>query len=501
MLELMLGGALAAAPVAAVVALAVGSRSADAAARATTVILGLGLLAAIASAALKPALSPPSFLRFDAFAAVMVVLVLGLSWVIQNFAVRYLRGDRRQVWFVVSANLITASTATLVCTATVLTFAVTWIAAGVSLVLALATYPHLNQARAGVRRTTLRFGLADLALVAAVAVLVVQAGGDVVFAELGGVFAAMPPALAAAVALLLVAPALARSSQFPFHGWLPSTLAAPTPVSALMHAGVVNAGAILIIRFAPAIGETPVAMGLIFAAGAITVLYASLMRMVKPDVKGRLVLSTMAQMGFMMLACGMGAFAAAVFHLVAHGLFKSALFLSAGTGVADQARQRDWPRKQGAGWPQLVAAIAVAAVTSVAAVLLARTVLGAQLSGSSQALQLFVVFTMAVALAAGLRTHFAASTALVGIAAITALAFGYTALVSVTDRLLGLSPVSAGVSPFWMLAPAAGLLLLELLPRLNGPLALRLYPAVLAAATPRTVTVVHPTTLVKEATP
>ena len=133
--------------------------------------------------------------------------------------------------------------------------------------------------------------------------------------------------------VLVVLAALSRSAQVPFHRWLPATLAAPTPVSALLHAGVVNAGGILIIRMAP-LATDDLARALTIVAGAATMAYGAAVMIVKPDVKGALAHSTTAQMGFMILTCGLGLWAAAVIHLVAHGFYKATLFLSSGSAVA-----------------------------------------------------------------------------------------------------------------------------------------------------------------------
>lgn len=425
-------------------------------------------------------------LTADWLAVLMLMLVLGLSALIQFFAVRYLRGDPRQVWFVVTANLVTAATALMICTNTILGFGLAWVAAGVSLVALLATYPHVPQARDGVRRTAIRFAIGDLPLVVAISLLLATTGGDVSFTDLGTSMAGLPTFLTTLIATLLVIPALARSSQVPFHGWLPATLAAPTPVSALMHAGVVNAGAILILRFSPAIGGSVVAMAVVFWAGALTLGYASAVRLIKPDVKGRLVFSTMAQMGFMMLACGMGAFAAAVFHLIAHGLFKSALFLGAGTGVAKQARQRAWPTREGTRWPQAAASLALAVTVPIGAIVASRVLLGIELPPASQALQVFVVFTAAVALGTTLWTHFSPQTAILGGLAITGLTFGYTALIDTFDTVLKFGPAPAAVGAWWLLIPGVALLVLQLVQRARSGnrVSNHLYALALAAGTP-----------------
>jgi NAD(P)H-quinone oxidoreductase subunit 5 len=503
MIETMLAvGALAATVFAAIGGAVVGRSSADLGSRIAAYLTAIGWIAAICLALLRivtpgvkgtAGVALPG-LTIDWLAVLMLVLVLGLSTLIQFFAVRYLRGDPRQVWFVVTANLVTAATALMVCASTVLGFGLAWIAAGASLIALLATYSHLPQARDGVRRTAIRFAVGDLPLIVVVVVLLVMAGGDVAFADLGRSMAALPPALATALAILLVVPALARSSQVPFHGWLPATLAAPTPVSALMHAGVVNAGAILILRFSPAIGESVIAMAVVFCAGALTLGFASAVRLVKPDVKGRLVFSTMAQMGFMMLACGMGAFAAAVFHLIAHGLFKSTLFLSAGSGIARDAQQRAWPSRQRVRWPQATASLALAVAVPIGSIIGARVLLGIQLTPASQALQIFVVFTAAVVLGTTLLAHFSTTTATLGSLGIVMLTFGYTAFISVFDATLRFVPAPAAVNAWWLIVPGGALLVLQLLQHVRSGTGIshRLYARALAAGTPITGASRHP---------
>ena len=241
-------------------------------------------------------------------------------------------------------------------------------------------------------------------------------------------------------------------------------------------------------RILQLIGDSRWGMSLIFCAGAVTLVFASVVRLVKPDVKGRLVFSTMAQMGFMMLACGLGAFSAAVFHLIAHGLFKSALFLGAGSGVARSAAQRSWPVRRPPGRVQAVAAVTLSLGVPIAAIFAARSVLNIELSTASQALQFFVVFTAGVALGTTLWAHFTPATVGLGGLAITVLAFGYSALVGLFDTILTFPPVTASVDAWWLLLPGCALLALQvlLLPTGSGnPFVRRLYPLVLAAGTPR----------------
>ena len=281
-------------------------------------------------------------LEADRVAVVLLLLVFGISTIVQAFAVRYLAGDPRAAWFTAGAGLLTGASAGLVTATTLVGLAVGWTAAGIALCLLLGTYRQLPSARDGVRRTATAFLIGDAALWAAVG-LVAARQGTVNLRDL----AAQPlnGPLAAVVAVLIVVAALSRSAQFPFHRWLPATLAAPTPVSALLHAGVVNAGGILLVRLYP-LGSAGLISGLAIAAGAATMAYGAVIMLVKPDVKGALAHSTTAQMGFMMLTCGLGLWAAAVIHLVAHGFYKATLFLSSGSAIAHRRRRVALPAAQ-----------------------------------------------------------------------------------------------------------------------------------------------------------
>ena len=457
-------------------------------ARAAVWITGLGALGAVALAITLVSSGPISVVvaapllvfHLDGLAMVMLTLVLGLSAVIQSFSLRYLRGDRRQAWFVRSVSLLTASTALMVTAHTVVLFGLAWVASSIALVLLLATYAPEAQAAEGVRKTASRLALGDLALVAAVVLLGVTAGWGVSFADLAPAVSQLPPLVVAGLALLLVLPALARASQVPFHGWLPVTLAAPTPASALMHAGVVNAGAILIIRFMPILGDSPPAMLLIFAAGSATLVGAALLRMTRADVKGRLVYSTMAQMGFMLLTCGVGATAAAVFHLVAHGLYKSALFLSAGSAIQQATRERQWPMALALSRPVTGAALVSAAALAVIVVIGARLLLWPEISAPGVAMLVSVVAAAGVLIAGVLISRLTWGTVFVASLIMAGLAAVYTLALRAFTALLGDPGIpGAAVSPWWILIPGVLLVVVQVLPRF--PVGSRYFTGVLYA--------------------
>ena len=444
---------------------------ADVAARMTATALGLGFVTAVVAMPmiLISGVARVGFgetqLQVDGLAVVMSVLVLGLSALIQSFAVRYLRGDPRQIWFVGTATLLTGLTVVMVCAGSVAVFAVAWIGAGGALVLLLATYSPRSQARQGVRATAVRFVIADAAFLVALGLLLASAGGDVSWQRLGTVIETLPLQVQLLVAGLLVTAALARSAQIPFHGWLPFTLAAPTPVSALMHAGVVNAGAILLFRFAPAITAHPAIMTVVFLAGASTLVYAAALRLVRADVKGRLVFSTMGQMGFMIMTCGLGLFAAAIFHLVAHSLFKSALFLSAGTGISEHAVTRDLPIPRSHTRATVAVAVSLAVVVPAIALLVAKLVFSPTVSLATMGLLAFVYITAAMALASALTTNFSARTVAAGVTAIVALSIGYVSFLEIFSGAIESALPTAAASAWLLAVPVVGLAAVQLLAR------------------------------------
>ena len=492
--------ALALGPWVALVAAALVGRSPggpDLGARVVAWVMGAGFAAAAVIAVWSLRVSRPpelsigaTTIRLDVVALVMSMLVLGLSALIQFFAVRYLRGDRRQLWFVVTANLLTGFTVLMVSAGSVALFLGAWVGAGGALILLLGTYGRLHQAREGVRRAALRFVAADSVFIVAAVAVLAASGGDLPFDRLGSVLGRLSEWEQLAIAVGLVVPALARSSQIPFQGWLPYTLAAPTPVSALMHAGVVNAGGILLLRFAPAIASHRPVMILICLIGAATLVFATAIRTVRPDVKGRLVYSTMAQMGFMIMVCGLGLFAAAIFHLVAHSLYKSTLFLGAGAGVQQHATDRDLPARVVPAVPLAVAVAAASVIVAVGALLTAELAFPPG-SATSIGLLAFVALTASVGLGTALNTDPSLRTVLLAAVATVGLGIGYVAFQHQFISAFGPTAAANG-APAWLLVlPAAALIAIELLARNNriAPrLRDRIYAAGLTASLPRTPT-------------
>ncbi len=413
-------------------------------------------------------------LHADRLSALVLPLVCGISAVVQLFARRYLFGDARADYFFTTAAVLTAASAALVCAVTLVGLAVAWTIAGIALCLLLRMYPDLPPARDGAARTMRAFLVGDAALWLAVAVVVIGWGDwDLREPWPGG---EVGTAAATGVAVLVVIAAASRSAQIPFQRWLPATLAAPTPVSALLHAGVVNAGAILLLRSGSVFLGVPLAAHLAFTLGAATAIYAGVLMLTKPDIKGSLAHSTMAQMGFMIMTCGLGLFAAAILHLVAHGMYKATLFLGSGAAVDRHDRHHRAPSPP----PLSVrtrALVTVFAASVPAAVLAATMTVWPSTAATDQhgktALLVFSWAAAAWASWAWMRRRPSPSRAAAATVALLAVLPAYLGIISVfTDVLRPTIPADrVGVSP-WLLVPVVVIMLVVSVIR-RRPAALR----------------------------
>lgn len=317
-------------------------------------VVAAGLAVHAAGGSVATATVGPLELSADPLAVVLLLLVFGVSAIVQTFALRYLAGDPRATWFTGGAGLLTGAAAGMVTAGTLIGLAVFWTATGVALCLLLAMYRDLPAARDGVRRTVTAFVIGDLALWAAVGLATAAWGRiDLTAARAGQFGGPLLPLLAC----LVVVAALSRSAQIPFHRWLPATLAAPTPVSALLHAGVVNAGGILLIKTSFVFASSALATHIAFFAGAATAVYGTALMLSKPDVKGALAQSTTGQMGFMIMTCGLGAWVATLFHLLAHSMYKASLFLGSGSALSSESRRLRAPGPAAGGMPRAGRAI------------------------------------------------------------------------------------------------------------------------------------------------
>jgi NADH-quinone oxidoreductase subunit L len=284
-------------------------------------------------------------LRLDPLALVMGLLVASISLVVTVYSARYMADEPGYSRFFALLGLMTSVILLLVTAADLYTLLIAWFLVGVVLFFLLGHDTTRPAAGRYALWTFLTYRLADVPMVAA-ALLLGHAYATTDLAELFARVAADPgvqwggvPVVGTAAMLVALA-AFARSAQFPLHTWLPYSMEGPTPVSALMHAGIVNAGGFLFNRFAPLFVHTPNVLHVVFVVGLVTALIGSALMLMQNDVKKSLGYSTMGQMGFMVMEVGLGAFSLAVYHLIAHGLFKATLFLGAG-GVIGEARRHD----------------------------------------------------------------------------------------------------------------------------------------------------------------
>ena len=271
-------------------------------------------------------------LRLDALTAVMLVLVAFLGAVVHSFSRHYLSGDPAQPRFFSWLSLTLGSVLTLVLAGHLLLLLGAWISTSLCLHRLLLHYPDRAGAVFSARKKFVVSRLGDLCLLAAALVLYTHHHTfdlETIFAAIAaGKTGGLVPA-----ALLLAGCALLKSAQFPFHSWLPDTMETPTPVSAFMHAGIINAGGFLVVRFSPVFAQAPAASYLLAVVGALTAAFGAIVMLAQPSVKRALAFSTIAQMGFMILQCGLGAYGLALLHIVAHSLYKAHAFLTAGSTI------------------------------------------------------------------------------------------------------------------------------------------------------------------------
>lgn len=283
-------------------------------------IAGLGLLAEPVSG------------RAGGLPLTLALLTLFVAAIVATFSLRYMRADPRSARFFLLLGLLVAAVLAWLFAGNVLTFALAWCASGWLLAALIGHAGGGAEGDGAVRRTRLAFLAGDAALVGALAILAWHAQSLTIDAAVAGAATLSWP-LATVAAVLLVIAAAARCALPPFSGWLLSSMTAPTPVSALMHAGLVNAGGFLLIRMAPVLEAAPAARLAAVGLGLGGALYGIGIMLVRPDVKRSLAGSTVSQMGFMIMSCGLGAYAAALWHIVAHGLFKAWLFLGSGSTI------------------------------------------------------------------------------------------------------------------------------------------------------------------------
>ncbi len=290
----------------------------------------------------------------------LLTFMAGLVWIVTRYCSVNLRGQRRLERFAALCAATGLSLAGMVLAGDLVTLAVGWTVSGLAMagLVSHSAGPSARRAARSVRGWMLAASALMWLAVAAAARSDLRLDGTDSRAALGSDGATV-------VAVLVIAACLVRSAMVPCHRWLPETAEAPSPVSALLHAGIVNATGVVAVLQWPLLSGQPVVLAVLGTLGVATVAWCSLEQRVRPDVKGRLAASTSAQMGWMAIQVGVGAPAAALLHLMGHGAWKAWHFLRAGGAIARARREpvvrRDPPRVE------TVASTALAAVPVVGA--------------------------------------------------------------------------------------------------------------------------------------
>ncbi len=275
--------------------------------------------------------------RLDGLSGVMLVVVTGVSLMVQIYSLGYMQGDKGFGRYYAFMSLFTMAMLGLIIADNLLLLFVFWELVGLTSYLLIGFWFHRPAAAAAAKKAFLMTRFGDLGLLAAMLLIWDRAGTlniheiNTEVVELVGL-GILSQTMLTLFALGLAAGAIGKSAQFPLHSWLPDAMEGPTPVSGLVHsATMVAAGVYLLARFFPVLEHSVFASDFIAWIGAITAVGAALLAVVQTDIKRVLAYSTISQLAYMMFALGTGAYAAAVFHLAMHAFFKALLFLGSGS--------------------------------------------------------------------------------------------------------------------------------------------------------------------------
>ena len=315
-------------------------------------IISIAALADLASESYSTVFAPHSWLTvgnfdfgvgiiLDSLTGVMLVVATLVSLMVQIYSVGYMRGDPGYARYYAFMSLFTAAMIGLVISSNIIQLYVFWELVGLCSYLLIGFWYHRPAAAAAAKKAFIMTRLGDFGFLIAILYIFfnkaafAEAGlnplliQDIIEAARTGVLSDWAVTW---IALGIFAGAVGKSAQFPLHTWLADAMEGPTPVSALIHAAtMVAAGVFLVARFFPLFETSPTAMNTVAIIGGFTAVFAASMGLVANDIKRVLAYSTVSQLGYMMLALGVGAYGAAIFHLFTHAFFKALLFLGAGS--------------------------------------------------------------------------------------------------------------------------------------------------------------------------
>jgi NADH-quinone oxidoreductase subunit L len=283
-------------------------------------------------------------LSVDHLTLIMLGVVTGVGFLIHIYSVGYMAHEEGYWRFFAYLNLFMFFMLILVLAESFLLLFVGWEGVGLASYLLIGFYFTKDSAANAGKKAFIVNRIGDFGFLLAM-FLLVQHFGSLSFSQVFGAISANPDwhgGILTAIALLLVLGATGKSAQIPLYVWLPDAMEGPTPVSALIHAAtMVTAGIYMVARCHTLFDRSPYALGVVAIIGAATAIFAACIGLVQNDIKRVLAYSTISQLGYMFLACGVGAYEAGIFHLMTHAFFKALLFLAAGSVIHALSGEQD----------------------------------------------------------------------------------------------------------------------------------------------------------------
>ena len=348
----------------------------------------------------------PFSLLLDPLSAVMILTVTGVGALIHIYSLGYMAHDEERVRYFSYLNLFTFFMLLLVLGGSLPILFVGWEGVGLCSYLLIGFWFKKKSASDAGKKAFILNRIGDAGLILGM-ILAFQRWGSLDLVELTEHAASIPReafgvfGTLTVVCLLLFVGATGKSAQIPLHVWLPDAMEGPTPVSALIHAAtMVTAGVYMVARLSPLFARSETALAVVAAIGAGTALMAATVALVQTDIKKVLAYSTVSQLGYMFLACGVGAFGVGIFHLFTHAFFKALLFLGSGSVIHAMSGEQDMRKMGGLRtkipwtfWTFLVGTLAIAGIPPLAGFFSKDEILGAAFGGNRTVLFGIGLFT------------------------------------------------------------------------------------------------------------
>ena len=344
----------------------------------------------------------PLSLAVDNLTAALLIVVTTVGMLVHVYSIGYMAGDPGKWRFFAYLNLFMFSMLLLVLADNFLVMFVAWELVGLCSYLLIGFWYTRRSAALAAKKAFVTNRVGDVGFALGIAALWSVFGT----LDFGKVFAAFPGNLegwqVTGIALLLFAGAVGKSAQFPLHVWLPDAMEGPTPVSALIHAAtMVNAGVYMVARTSPIFAHASGTLSLVAGIGIFTAVLAASIAFTQTDIKRVLAYSTLSQLGYMFAALGVGAFTAAIFHLVTHGFFKGLLFLGSGSVIHAVHDEQDM-RKMGGLWRKipwtyatmLVGSLAIAGIPPLAGFFSKDEILAAAFKAGTDSSAFYLVWAV-----------------------------------------------------------------------------------------------------------